>query len=504
MIQEPDRQAPRDQLIRENDYLRREIARLKSVAESCGVAENNRNMLDRLIGMLDILSDGILVLDKDSNVQYANPVMKFIIQQDLVGKNIYDVYPGNSGSNFLKTLTRSISEQKTASILEYAPKVRSWYYIKVQPFTDFTVAIFYDRSSYERLSDLYKLTHYTMDNVQEYAIWCNMDGSIAYVNNFVRTSMGYGGKSLFEYKISGIILDFPVQSWDELQSLIKKGRSITFESPIRNVYDKTFPGEVTANFVRFKHKTYIVFFIRDITERKKHMDEINSAKAQSELYLDLMCHDINNMNQIGIGFLELAMDSDDVGEASRELLAKTMEAFGKSTLLINNVKKLQSARSNSLQMRPVDLASIVEGVVKQSTGAGGRDVNVDFECRSGCKVVANDLIKDVFENLIGNAIKHSTGKLSVGVIVDTTVFEGRSYCRTTISDNGPGIPDSIKEKIFNRIDVDKHRATGKGLGLYLVKTLVEDFHGRVWAEDRVPGDYRQGAKFVVLLPEAKE
>ena len=43
------------------------------------------------------------------------------------------------------------------------------------------------------------------------------------------------------------------------------------------------------------------------------------------------------------------------------------------------------------------------------------------------------------------------------------------------------------------------KASGRGLGLYLVKTLVDDYHGRVWVEDRVPGDYKKGAQFVVRL-----
>jgi signal transduction histidine kinase len=46
-------------------------------------------------------------------------------------------------------------------------------------------------------------------------------------------------------------------------------------------------------------------------------------------------------------------------------------------------------------------------------------------------------------------------------------------------------------------------AKGMGLGLYLVKSLAESYGGRVWVEDRVPGDHTQGAKFVVMLPVAE-
>jgi signal transduction histidine kinase len=76
---------------------------------------------------------------------------------------------------------------------------------------------------------------------------------------------------------------------------------------------------------------------------------------------------------------------------------------------------------------------------------------------------------------------------------------GRNY-RVSVEDNGPGVPDSFKLKVFNRLLRGDAGAKGMGLGLYIVKTLVDTFNGRVWVEDRVPGDHAKGAKFVVLLP----
>jgi signal transduction histidine kinase len=69
-----------------------------------------------------------------------------------------------------------------------------------------------------------------------------------------------------------------------------------------------------------------------------------------------------------------------------------------------------------------------------------------------------------------------------------------------IDDNGPGIPDDMKERVFNRMQRGDTKASGSGLGLYLVKTLVDSYGGKVWVEDRVKGDYGKGARFMVMLP----
>jgi signal transduction histidine kinase len=115
--------------------------------------------------------------------------------------------------------------------------------------------------------------------------------------------------------------------------------------------------------------------------------------------------------------------------------------------------------------------------------------------------MADGLVKDVFTNLVGNAIKHSNStSVQINLGLERHREDGKEYCKVIVEDDGPGIPDMQKEKVFARLHRGKTKASGKGLGLYLVRTLVEGYQGRVWVEDRVPGDHTKGARFVVMLP----
>jgi signal transduction histidine kinase len=103
-------------------------------------------------------------------------------------------------------------------------------------------------------------------------------------------------------------------------------------------------------------------------------------------------------------------------------------------------------------------------------------------------------------NLVSNAIKHTGDRADINIGLDLVNDNGGKYCRVSVEDNGPGIPDDFKGVIFNRVLKGTSKARGMGLGLYLVKSLVGSHGGRVWAEDHVTGDHTKGVRFVVMLP----
>ncbi len=246
---------------------------------------------------------------------------------------------------------------------------------------------------------------------------------------------------------------------------------------------------------------------RENEERKRAETELEKSRAEAEIYLDLMGHDINNMNQVAAGYTEMAIQKLDSGEAlndnDRYMLSKTMDMLNTSSMLIENVGKIRRVKTGELNVEEIDLAEMIAELRSTYFKAPGKNVAIQYEVDDNCVILANGLIRDIFYNLIGNAIKHSdSANVKVDVDVKRIDMDGARYCRISVADDGPGITDEIKARIFKRFERGNTKAVGKGLGLYLVKTLAERFNGHVWVEDRIPGDRRRGSRFVVLLPSA--
>ncbi len=279
----------------------------------------------------------------------------------------------------------------------------------------------------------------------------------------------------------------------ELIHTTKDSRQVIVESRWRAQYDKH--GNISNVMVSNV----------DITDRKKTEEALENAKAQAELYLDLMGHDINNMNQIAMGFLEIAIESFHMTDEERKFIEKPVDTLKNSARLIENVRKLQKIKEGSLKYGKIDLCNILIEVKNDYSHIPGRSVTINFMPIPQCYVVANEFIKEVFSNLVGNAIKHTDPQkpLIIDIGLEPKSEHGKYYYKVTVEDNGPGIPDELKDKLFMRFQRGNTKASGKGLGLYLVSTLVSDFHGKIWIEDRVTGDHTKGSKFVVMLPVSK-
>lgn len=229
-------------------------------------------------------------------------------------------------------------------------------------------------------------------------------------------------------------------------------------------------------------------------------DKAEEEKRRAELYVDIMGHDINNLNQTALLSLELLAMARGIDEGGRKFLDKAIASVRGSAGIIENVRKIQQITGEKLEKEKVDIDSLISVCISESPRPPGKKVTINYEGHSGMYVCASTLLKEAFCNLINNSIKYSREEVTIDIAVKRGLVDSKESYIISIADNGIGIPDDLKPRLFRRFERGETKAHGKGLGLYIVRTLVERFGGTVSVEDRVPGDYTKGARFIITLP----
>ena len=219
--------------------------------------------------------------------------------------------------------------------------------------------------------------------------------------------------------------------------------------------------------------------------------KLADANDEANLYLDIITHDINNVNSGAMALAELLVRKSADHEKALALRLET--SINESTEIINNVSTIRRLHERREALVPVALDEIVKSALHQFQNADIRYPGTD------ALVLADSLIRQVFINLIGNSIKFSGPDAVIGI----SVTDAGNMVEVVITDNGPGIPDEIKPVIFDRFRRGKTTKSGKGLGLFIVRSLVEGYGGSVWASDANPGKSDNGAAIHFTVKKAR-
>lgn len=249
--------------------------------------------------------------------------------------------------------------------------------------------------------------------------------------------------------------------------------------------------------------------IGDLARALESMTDTLSTRMDAiEGFAADVSHEIKNpLTSIRSALETLALVKTDAQrERLTALLQQDVRRLDRLITDISNASRLDAELSRE-RPRPIDLGELLAEVtyIYQATAKPG-EAAVVLETRDGVDTPVSGRdgpLGQVFRNLIDNARSFSPPGGTVRVLLDR---EGGEV-RVRVEDDGPGIPPDNLATVFERFYTSRPKGTAfganSGLGLSIVRQIVEAHGGRVWAENRAgPDGAAAGARFTVVLPEA--
>ncbi len=245
-----------------------------------------------------------------------------------------------------------------------------------------------------------------------------------------------------------------------------------------------------------------------MSQKNHALEESNTKLAEADSFktriLSIAAHDLKNPLVSITGFSEIMLF--DLTETNPHL--PMVQAIARSSErmldLINNILDASAIEMGKIQLREeiFDFGYVcVSASESHQYAAELKSQTLHFNTDYYCMVRGDQKrLTQVADNLVSNAIKYSPS----GADIRISVKKNHAFTRFSVQDQGPGLTNDDKEKLFGFFQRLSARPTGNessnGVGLAIVKQIVELHGGRVWAES----EYGQGSTFIVEMPLVQE
>jgi PAS domain S-box-containing protein len=272
--------------------------------------------------------------------------------------------------------------------------------------------------------------------------------------------------------------------------------------------------DLVSKTVIYKGTPAVLITQVDITELKKVIQDLEESEQkyrlaynQANLYRDLFSHDISNIFQSIQSSIDLLSLSQKQNEDKVDIVLITQliaDQIKRGARLVSNVRKLSEIEKVEMELKPINVYEVLEKAVDNIVKSYGNkkfDIKLDFGEKQH-RVNANEFLYDIFEIILRNSMKYNSNPvIEIEVKFSKQQTEGITNLKLEFIDNGIGVIDDMKETIFQRVFQEDQSVTGIGLGLSVVRKILQYYNGHIWVEDKVKGDYTKGSNFIIIIPE---
>ncbi|WP_287152520.1 PAS domain-containing sensor histidine kinase [Candidatus Solincola tengchongensis] len=485
-----------------------------------GEAPDSKSHPDFLRRLVEYTLDMISVLDAEGRVVYNSPSLtRYLgyLPEELEGRSAFELVHPEDLPRVLEAFRKGTAAPGVTEKVEYRYRHKdgSWRFLESEavnllhdPAVRGMVISSHDVSDRKRMEEELRESeemHRSLVRASPDAVTVSdLEGNITYVSPQTLRLHGFER----EEELLGLNA-IRLAAREDRDKALAIYRLAINEGMVRNAEltalkkdGSRFPVELSVAVIRDTQgePRGLVAFTRDISERKKMEMELRNRNEELEAFAHTISHDLLTPVAIVEGYAKAALEADAEGrpEAERECLEAIARGARRMSELINSLLQYAQAGHAELEELTVDSEEVLLEVLmdlEEEIQRKGASVRI---C-DRLPVVRAEAVKlrQVFFNLIGNALKH------MGEVEDPRVEIGAQdrgdMAVFRVSDNGVGIPSALQEQIFEPFKHFSMDGTpGLGIGLSTVKRAVRSWGGRIWVESS-PGE---GATFLFTVPVA--
>lgn len=325
-----------------------------------------------------------------------------------------------------------------------------------------------------------------LENISEGVVTCDKEGRITYLNGRAQGFLSLHNSSILSRKIGEVFATTESEIFQEIGKLI--------------VQMQTCGERVSVHLVKFHLEVValpamddrgICLIIKDLSNHQKIVEMGKEFIANAS-------HELRTPITIIRGFAETLLDLREISEEMFEsIMNKIIRNCERMQVLVKNLLTLADLDSTGVQMKECELISMVDAVCYTLLSVSP-DAHIEqLHNEDQVKIWADSsLLELALFNLLKNAVKYSEGSAQIKI----TVIGSEETVEIQVEDRGIGMKESELQKIFERFyTVDKSHSRqmgGAGLGLSIVKTIIDQHHGKVWASSK----FGIGTTFYIVLP----
>ena len=482
--------------------------------------------------------DLILILDLNGDIINISETIIDLYRvekkEDCFGKNLLDLVVPEEQESLKQTIERVLSRGYVRMVEHKLKKKDGTTFIGELSLSilkdkndenKFLICILRDITNQkeieEKLKESQAMFQLVMDNIPQFISW--KDKNSVYIGcnkNFARVAgvnepFDIIGKTDYDlpwsvsesesfFEIDQLVMDTDKPEYHiiepQLQADGKKAWLDTNKIPLHDL-----KGNVVGLLCTYEDITDRVNAASALTDSERKYRE---AYNRAEFYKDIFAHDISNILQNILSSLELSqfhLKEENKNKELGDIFEIIKEQIVRGANLVSNVRKLSILDEIAPNLQNIEIYELLNKSKKYiNIEFPEKKINIQISSPFELYFVkANNLLLDVFNNILYNAVKHNNNNnINVLIRASETQKSLKVYLKLEFIDNGLGIPDEQKKIIFQPEERANNNFTRIGLGLSLVKKIIDTFEGQIFVEDKVKGDFSKGSNFTVLIPKA--